>query len=116
MAYDIDDAIASGHIVAVETIPNSADDIEGYVVEDQSDFFDAANSQAYIVDAGKEEIYGVMVADVDLEAMDADDDPISWALDNVPAPGTGADNRMELISIEEAAEEIASRPEDFFLV
>lgn len=102
---------------SVANLESEASGIE-QLIRHGMDFIDEENECAYIADIGGEDgtVYGVMVAQLDCEVMDEDDDPISWALENVPAPGTGVPNRMGFLSVEEAAEEIASRLYEFSYV
>lgn len=41
------------------------------------------------------------------------EDPVAWALSNVPAPGTGCDDRMVLIDVDTVLDNVSIHPEDF---
>lgn len=113
--YSIGDHYDREYLIPVARVTSDASEIANMFANETS-FLDEANTCVYIPDIGDDTLYGVMIAELDLVAMDADDDPVEWALGNVPAPGTGADNRMELVETDQAADEIAERVHDFFIV
>lgn len=116
--YYIGKHIEDGDLVPVSTLASDAAGIAS-LFENERDIIDVANEDVYIADIGGDDgtvVYGVMVAHIDTYDMFDDDDPVEWALGNVPAPGTGAEGRMALISVDEAAYEIGSRIDDFYVV
>lgn len=115
MAYDINDNIACGKLdpLFLGIVYDEVADM----FENGHDFLDTTSLRVYIADMdGNENVQGVMVADLDLDRIECDESPVEWALGNVPAPGTGAAGRMELITVGEAAGEIASRASEFVVV
>lgn len=71
-------------------------------------------------DEGEPFLHGVMTVPFDPEDFalrgewDVLDNPVEWALESVPAPGTGAPDRMGLMEADEAARLMSSRPGRFF--
>lgn len=76
------------------------------LAEEGVEFYEPNEHIVYIADMGGDngtELYGYMAADLVAEANEAeasDIDVVEWALESIPAPGTGASNRMEQISLE----------------
>lgn len=85
-------------------------------------FYDIADRILLIPDIGGDEgatLYGVMTADFDpyelarVGLWEALEDPVDYALGSIPAPGTGAPDRMGFMETEEAVDWISRNPTMF---
>ena len=67
--------------------------------EDGGDMLDTFERTVYIADVnGDGEFFGIMVAcDVPPDMCGSVEEACEWALGSVPAPGTGARNRMDFM-------------------
>lgn len=105
MSFDIEKSVEAGKLTPLADEARDADDIEA-IFESDRDILDVEKARVYMPDFGGDngtELFGIMFADVDFSDMEEVDDPGMWAREMVPAPGTGAENRMEYLELGEAS-------------
>lgn len=81
---------------------------------DGADIYDTRDHAVYMSDIGDDNFYGVMFAQLE-SGEGTGEDPSVFALEVVPAPGTGASRRMEQLSLEDTVYEVMQRPDDFVI-
>lgn len=115
--YDIYAHIEAGDLTPVSEVASDEAGIAD-LIDQGHDFIDERTECVWLADIGGEGdlVFGMMIAALDTENMDENENPVFWALNNVPAPGTSAENRMSFVTVESAAIEIASNINAFYIV